>query len=165
MPSVCTLCRRPDKGEINAALVAGAESLRLMAKRFGTSPATLTRHREHLPRELATVAAERHEAQATTLLEKVAGLEEDAHRLRAAAEEGGDLRAAIACIRVLADLVQLWQKIREEERSAVSGPLRIETLIAEAYALVRAERPAGQRIDARSPAPGGGSEEGRGDEA
>lgn len=116
MPSVCTLCRRPDKGDINAALVSGADSLRLMAVRFDTSPATLRRHREHLPRELATVSAERAETQANTLLDKVAGLETDAHRLRAAAEQGGDLRAAIACIRVLADLVALWQKVREEER-------------------------------------------------
>lgn len=124
MPSVCSLCRRPDRSGIDAALVEGSAPLRTTAARFGTSVATLIRHREHLPRALVSAATKQEEAAAETLVGKVQDLEKDARRLRAAAEEGGDLRAALAAIKVLADLCELWERIRETER-LTAGPQKV----------------------------------------
>lgn len=119
MPQTCSLCTSPRKAEINAALVTKAP-LRRIAAQFGTSTGTLQRHRPHIPSGLAIIARQAEEAEAETLASKVRRLETDARRLQAAAEEQGDIRAALAAIKVLSELVGLWERAalaaREEIR-------------------------------------------------
>lgn len=149
MANVCSLCNREDRGEINAELVSGTP-LRNIAKRFGTSPATLLRHKEHIPNGLAVVARVAEEAEGETLATKVRRLEADARRLQAAAEKQGDLRCALAAIKVLTELVGLWKEARlaaQEDRAATPKPVlsddeltsAIESLLGRAAA--REEEP------------------------
>ena len=68
MPRVCTICQHADKPAINAALIAN-EPYRLIAERFGTSAAALTRHKaEHLPATLAKATEAKETALADDLL-------------------------------------------------------------------------------------------------
>jgi hypothetical protein len=46
MPRTCSLCARPDRGEVDSAL-RSTEPLRALAQRFTTSPGALCRHRAH----------------------------------------------------------------------------------------------------------------------
>ena len=43
----CSICTRDDAAEIAASIMVGAASLRRIAAQFGTTDATLRRHRDH----------------------------------------------------------------------------------------------------------------------
>lgn len=114
MPQTCTLCRHPRREEIDTELVEAKATLRNTAVRFGTSPATLIRHREHLPRQLARAVEIAEATRADSLLERTRQLEDDARRLLAKAEATGDLRVAIAAVKVALDVVALLHKVADE---------------------------------------------------
>jgi hypothetical protein len=59
MPCSCTICTHPQRTAIETALVAG-DAFRMMAKRFGTSPAALFRHKEHLTKMPSTTRPSAH---------------------------------------------------------------------------------------------------------
>ncbi len=62
MPQSCTVCRSEHRSDIDAALLRG-QTLRSIAARTGTSPASLVRHKSsHLP---ATLAAAKQAADVT----------------------------------------------------------------------------------------------------
>jgi hypothetical protein len=124
VPQVCSICNREERGEVNAALITGTP-LRTIAARYGTSPATLIRHREHVPNGLAIARAAVAENEAETLATKVRRLETDAQRLQAAAEEQGDVRAALAAIKVLTELVTLWKDARLDAREEAKRAPRV----------------------------------------
>lgn len=64
MPRPCTICNHPERGAIDKALVA-SESYRNIAVRFGTSVASLQRHKaEHIRALLATARQRQGEASA-----------------------------------------------------------------------------------------------------
>lgn len=117
MPQVCSLCRHPQKAEVNAALVAGSDPLRHIAARFGTSTGSLRRHREHIPRALCRAAEAAAETEADDLLERTRTLETAARRLLRKAEEDGDLRAAIAAVKAALDVVELLHRVAAEQKS------------------------------------------------
>ena len=56
----CSLCPRPDRGAIDAAALLAGEGYRNIAPRFGTSPASLSRHRGHIRLVATTPAPERN---------------------------------------------------------------------------------------------------------
>lgn len=114
MPQVCKACRSESRDEIDALLIAGREPLRNIAVRFGTSPTSLLRHREHIPKALAVVASAREEARAETLLDQIHAAKEHAVRLVRRAEEDGDVRGAVAGLRVLLDALELVGKVAAE---------------------------------------------------
>lgn len=139
MPPVCTLCRRPDRAEIDALLIVPAEPLRNIAARFGTSPATLLRHKEHLPHALVVAREAEVVTQADTLLEKVHVIEADARRLLAKAEVSGDFRCAIAAAKTSLDVVELLLKIREAEKVPAER-VDVNAAILEAHRLAEEYR-------------------------
>src|SRR3712207_2670343 len=99
MPRACTICQHAERPAINAALVAN-EPYRLIAERFGTSVAALTRHKaEHLPVSLAKAEEAKETALADDLLGQVKALRNKAISLLQKAEAAGDLRTALLGIR------------------------------------------------------------------
>jgi hypothetical protein len=115
---LCSVCPRSDRAEIDAALV-GPESFRPVARRFAASPDAIKRHaKAHLPKALAKAQGAAEEAYGETLASKVRGLEAHADRLRAEAEKDQDIRAALAAVKVLTDLVELLLKVREAEKAS-----------------------------------------------
>jgi hypothetical protein len=98
MPQSCTICRHPELAALNGALVEN-EPLRKIANRFGTTAATVYRHRQHLPSQL-TQARQAHEmANATTMLERIGSLIERLSRIAQKAEEDRAWSSAAAAIR------------------------------------------------------------------
>ncbi len=113
MPRVCKVCGHKKRAEIDEAIIRG-ESIRGIAKRYGFSPASMQRHKEHIP----PVLAKAHEAQevvrADDLLGKLAGLEEDARRIGQKAENKKDLRTALSAVRELSRIIELLARLRGE---------------------------------------------------
>ena len=89
MPRTCTICNHPEHEAINSALVAG-EPFRNIAKRFGTSPAALYRHKKtDLPGTLVKAAQIAEVAEADALLDRLKLLnQETAAILKEARTEG-----------------------------------------------------------------------------
>jgi hypothetical protein len=59
MPRSCTICTHPQRTAIETALMAG-DAFRIIANRFGTSPAALFRHKGHLAKRLPTTQPSSH---------------------------------------------------------------------------------------------------------
>jgi hypothetical protein len=110
MPQTCTICRHTRRQEIEEALLAG-DSLRNIAKRFGTSPSALLRHKSHLPASLVKANDAREAARADGLLAKVREMEAEARRIGRKAEHEGDLRCAIASIKQVVEIVELMARL------------------------------------------------------
>ena len=89
MPRTCTICNHPEHEAINSALVAG-EPFRNIAKRFGTSPGALYRHKKtDLPGTLVKAAQIAEVAEADALLDRLKLLnQETAAILKEARTEG-----------------------------------------------------------------------------
>jgi len=130
MARPCSICSRPDRAEIDAALV-GPESFRGVSRRFAVSPDAMERHaKAHLPKALAKAKGAADEAYGDSLAEKVRALETHADRLRARAEKDQDIRAALAAVKVLTDLVELLLKVRSAETVPAAGltPAELEAM-------------------------------------
>ncbi len=118
MPSSCSLCDHADRTGVDRALVAG-NSLRNIAERFGTSPATLHRHKTHLGAAMAKAEETRavvevaHGHSARTELE---ALRTKATHLGNLAEGGKDYRTALQAVRELTRLVELQERLALEAR-------------------------------------------------
>jgi hypothetical protein len=134
MPPVCTLCRRPDRAEIDALLVVPTEPLRNIAARFGTSPATLLRHKEHLPRALVLTAEGRELTRADTLTAHVQEIRAHADRLRGQAEATGDIRTALMALKLMNDVVETLLKAQTADREH-SGTGHVQEMQKEAARL------------------------------
>jgi len=107
MPRTCTICSHPDRRAIEKALVDG-EPFRNIAKRTGTSPAALTRHKsDHLPGKIVQAKAAQEILEAGDLLSQVAALKEKALELLAKAEEQGDYRTALCGVREARACIEL----------------------------------------------------------
>jgi hypothetical protein len=129
MPRTCTVCKHPQRDDLDRALLAG-ESFRHIAARFDTSTGALQRHKaDHLPKKLMKA----HEAQeilhADTLLADVRNAEGRSDRLYGAAEdildralETKDLKTALNAIRAA---VSVMGEARQymELRGELSGEL------------------------------------------
>ena len=108
MPPKCTICDHPQRGEIEAALVAG-RSLRNVAQQFGVSHDALHRHRRsgHLTSTLTLAADAADVARGDDLLARVRGLEDRALRILDRAERAGELRVALRAIAEVRSTIKL----------------------------------------------------------
>jgi hypothetical protein len=121
MARSCTICRHARRTKIDEALVSG-EPFRGISRRFAASPDAVERHaKAHLPKALAKAQGAAEEAYGDTLASKVRTLETHADRLRAQAEKDQDVRAALAAVKVLTDLVELLLKVRSAEKTPAAG--------------------------------------------
>ncbi len=110
MPQTCSVCRHVQRQEIEEALLAG-EPLRNIAKRSGTSPATLLRHRPHIAAAVVRAIEETDRDRAADLLGKARDLEREAKRLGEKAEREGDVRAALLAVREVGRLLELTARL------------------------------------------------------
>src|SRR5579862_4257405 len=74
MPRTCTVCKNPNREEIEADLL-GTESFRATAARWSVSKSALLRHKEHhLPAAIVKAAAAKEEIHGGKLLERLTEL-------------------------------------------------------------------------------------------
>lgn len=105
MSQPCRICSSRALDSVNADLTRGV-SVRITAARHGFSRSGTDRHaRKCLPRALAA-----YQVPHQTLADELKGLWLETQRLKAKAERAGDLRAALLCLRELADLLELKLK-------------------------------------------------------
>jgi hypothetical protein len=111
MPQICTICRHPQRLEIEQAMLAGT-SLRTVADRCGPSKTALLRHRPHISQALALNKQAQETARTGALLDDVRTGEGRAERLYEKAEEiltaalqDKDRRTALQAIRVAVDVM------------------------------------------------------------
>lgn len=98
MPRVCTICTHPQRGAIDAALLAGG-SFRNIAQQFAISPTALFRHRgEHIPAALAQAQEATEVAQADDLLAQLRDLQRRTLGILSAAEGAADGPTALRAI-------------------------------------------------------------------
>jgi len=105
MPRTCTICKHPQRLEIERAIVAGT-SLRDIAGHFGTAKTNIERHRTHVTEAIARNKDARELVRTATLLEDVRAGERRVERLYDKAQqiltkalEDDDPRMAIQAIR------------------------------------------------------------------
>jgi len=137
VPQLCSVCTHPDRAAIDAALVAGG-SLRDIAGRHGVSKSAVDRHRDqHLPARLVKAREAEDVGQADTLLGQLQQLQTDARRIGRKAEDGGDLRTALAGIRELVRIVEITAKMVGEldERPVVNLVTAPEWVVARSVLL------------------------------
>lgn len=72
MPPRCTVCSHPQRAEIDAALVEGAQSNRIIANQFGVSYQAVQRHSvKHLPAGLVAAAEAEDRDRAAEVLAEI----------------------------------------------------------------------------------------------
>lgn len=117
MPRVCTICTHDQRGEIDAALLAG-ESYRSIAKRSETSESAVYRHREHVSERLAPHLAKAHEAaevvKADTLLDRLKELNSDTREILRETREAGNNDLALKAIARVEKQLELEAKLLGE---------------------------------------------------
>jgi len=106
MAGRCSVCRHPDLAEIDAALVEGQSSQKIVAHYGSLSRPAVQRHKErHLPEKLVRAKQVRDLTEAGELLSRVLSVEQRARRLSIRAEDEGDIKTALQGIdRVLRSL-------------------------------------------------------------
>jgi|GEM_PF-3574357 len=116
MPTVCTICRHPQRAAIERALIRQIP-LRKIASDVKTSIATLQRHKAHVPAKLATAEQVSKIAEAGSLLKKLEEVIEDARRITGRAERKGNYQAALAGLRTITNSLELLGRVTGELRA------------------------------------------------
>lgn len=114
MPQTCSICRHPERADIDAVLLAG-EPFRHIAARTGTSTTALQRHRSHIPVALADAVTDARRVATVvagdTLLDQVAQLRDEARDLMALARRDGDYRTAMQGITTALRCIDLFAEL------------------------------------------------------
>lgn len=141
MPRTCTICTHCERELIERDLLAG-ESLRNIAKRFGTSPTALFRHKaEHLSASLVKAHEVDEVLRADNLLEYMGSLHGRTELILSSAMQAGDLRAALAAIREARDNVAFVGQLaagRQSQEGQPETPANIMVNIASLIGIPRA---------------------------
>ena len=112
MSDQCSVCRHPEREDVDMALLAGQMPLRQLAARWGLSKSALWRHkRDHLPLHLAKAAEGDEVASAERLLSHLEELRTKALAITARAEKAGELNTALAGIREARQVIQALSQI------------------------------------------------------
>ena len=112
----CTVCRRNDVAKINKALISG-DSLSTIAGTYGVTKASIHRHSKHIPAKLTKAREAKETASADNLMARVASLNTKAHDVYEKAMTAKNLTAAIAAVRELRGITELYAKITGELQS------------------------------------------------
>ncbi len=115
MARPCSVCRHPDREEIDRALIAG-DPLADVSERSGISSQSLIRHRAaHVPtaamQEGAQAVVVAEAAHGASLLGGACSLRDKALSLLHKAEVAGDLRTALMGVREAARCLELMAKL------------------------------------------------------
>lgn len=135
MPQTCSICRNPRRDKINEALLVG-ESLRTVAKRFGTSVTALHRHRKEIPKKIVKATEARDIVLGDTLLTQVQGLIGKATAILDRAEASGDDRRALQGVREVRETLHLLGKITGEIEPERSKPQPVPMFVLPGNAII-----------------------------
>lgn len=134
MPRTCTICRHPERAEIDRALIAG-EASRVIARHTAVSRDAVFRHSQHLSLTLVKSHEAAEITHADSLLDQLQELQADARRIKRKAEADKDYRSALAGVRELVRIVEVMARIsgeiEERTRLAVAIVKPVEEMTCE----------------------------------
>lgn len=140
MPRNCSVCRHPQRAEIDRALVAGAANTHVSSL-FVVSEPAIRRHKAgHLPATLTKAAGAEEAARADDLLDQLRALQARTLALLGKAETAGKLGTAVMAIgearRNLELLARLLGELDERPVNLLVLPewLSVRTVLIEALA-------------------------------
>lgn len=110
MPQKCRACASSEREEIDKAL-AIREPLRNIAKRYGTSPAALLRHRKHVGAAIQRASERRETDIGDAVLDRLESLYERGQRIMDKAEASGDAKTALRAIGELRGLLAGFHQV------------------------------------------------------
>lgn len=113
MPRTCTICNHPQRDAIDLALLAG-EAYRHIASRFDTSTASLQRHKDHLPGQLAKAHEAAEVVKADTLLDRLKELNTETRQILRETRESGNHDLALKAIARVEKQLELEGKLLGE---------------------------------------------------
>ena len=126
MPQTCTVCRHPERDQIDEALLSG-EPYRHLAKRTETSTASLRRHRKnHIPLALAQSQQVEVIARGDRLVDNVRHLHQEALSILARAKAKADFKAALAAIEQARGLAELLAQVKVQDERTRRREMRLE---------------------------------------
>ncbi len=135
MPRTCTVCTHSERAEIDQALLAG-EPFRNIAKRYGTSPPALFRHRKaDIPATLAKAKEAAEEATADSLFDRLKGLAAEAKAILEEARASNHHSVALQAIGRAEKLLELEARLLGELNDAtrVSVGIRVNAILTPEY--------------------------------
>lgn len=133
----CSVCSRPDRPEIDAAIVT-AESKRGIARRFAVTPDAIERHaKAHLTAAIVKAQEVEDVANGDALLRQITDLQKRTLAILAGAEKDGDGRSALMAIHQARENVSFLSKLLAELNPAEGQDAR---RLAEQLARARAEQ-------------------------
>jgi len=110
----CTVCAHADTKKINEQLVGGA-TLDTLANTYKLTKAALQRHQKnHIPAQLVKAQYAQEIAAADSLMERVTSLNRKAEDVYRRALDAENLTAAIAAVREMRGITELYAKITGE---------------------------------------------------
>jgi hypothetical protein len=107
------VCAHADADKINAELTGGA-TLDALSKAYGLTVSALHRHKKHIPAQLVKAQDAQEVAAADSLMRRVAALNEKAEDVYSEALKAENLTAAIAAVREMRNITELYAKITGE---------------------------------------------------
>jgi len=113
VPQKCTICAHTEATEINQHLLDKVPH-RTLAKAYGVTAAALQRHQQHIPAQLVRAQEAREIASAEVLMGRVANLNTKAEDVYKRALKADNFTAAIAAVRELRGITELYAKITGE---------------------------------------------------
>gem|GEM_PF-1762530 len=140
MSRSCVICRKPERSEIDNALIEN-QSLRDIAKRFGTTSASLHRHRQHLPIELSKANQAQDTPGATTLLDWVESLIGRLENIAEQAQKEHAWSAAAGAIREIRGCLTMLAQRRGELQTGTRRGVNVTISVEQIRAAVRAAHP------------------------
>ena len=115
----CTICYRPDREDIDEALITG-EPFRHIASRTGTSTGALQRHKaDHLPATLAQARGAAELVHADNLASKAKLLWSRALNIADRAEQQHDPRTELMALAQARGVLELLAKVTPEDAPTV----------------------------------------------
>ena len=113
MAKQCTVCAHADAEKINIELVEGA-TLDTLSKGYGLTISALHRHKKHIPVQLAKAQEINEVTAADNLIGRISELNTKAESVYLKAIKAKNLNAAIAAVREMRGITELYAKITGE---------------------------------------------------
>jgi hypothetical protein len=110
----CTVCRAPDRDEIDHALVSAVPLRDIAGRVGGPTKSSLARHRDHVLPAIAATHQAGELLRGDALVSMAAGLLDRATRLLEHAEASGDVRAAVTALKECRSTVELLSKLKPD---------------------------------------------------
>jgi hypothetical protein len=133
LPQTCSICSSKQHAEIDAALLSD-ESLRNIAKRFGTSSAALFRHKNqgHIAATLAKAKQADEEVQAGDLFQRLKELNRETGSILAQAKTSRNLPLALQAIARVEKQIELEGKLLGQLNDGAPGGTTFQLVLMDA---------------------------------